>query len=233
MVIIFLFLQAEQGRRAAEQDRLVAEQKRLVAEKENLLMQSRVSIMLSQIQPHFLYNALSAIQYMCHGKAPEAEQATIQFAEFLRGNLDSLQADAPIPFRQELKHTQNYLWLEKQRFEDDLRVEYDIQAEDFNIPALTLQPIVENAVRYGVMKKEYGGTVHIASRETPDAFVVTVSDDGAGFDPYIPKADGRTHIGISNVGERLRIMCGGRLDITSTPGEGTVAKISVPKEASL
>ena len=112
-------------------------------------------------------------------------------------------------------------------------MEYDIQADDFSIPALTLQPIVENAVRYGVMKKEYGGTVRIVSREMPDAFVVTVADDGAGFDPFVPKADGRTHIGISNVGERLRVMCGGRLDIASTPGEGTVATISVPKEASL
>ena len=233
IVIIFLFLQAEQGRRAAEQERLVAEQKRLVAEQENELMQSRVAIMLSQIQPHFLYNALTAIQYLCHGKAPEAEQATVQFSEFLRGNLDSLQADAPIPFAQELRHTQNYLWLEKQRFEDDLRVAYDIQADAFRIPALTLQPIVENAVHYGVMKREGGGTVRVTSRETADAFLVTVEDDGVGFDPFAPKEDGRTHIGISNVRERLRIMSGGSLTITSTPGQGTVARISVPKEAAL
>jgi len=223
MITIFIILQSEQAR-------LIAEQKRLMAEKENQLMQSRVAIMLSQIQPHFLYNALLAIQNMCHGKAPKAEQATIQFSEFLRGNLDSLQADKPIPFRQELSHTQNYLWLEKQRFEENLRVEYDIRAEDFRIPALTLQPIVENAVRYGVTKKEYGGTVRISSRETDDAFLVTVEDDGAGFDPYAPKEDGRTHIGISNVGDRLRTLCGGSLTITSRLGEGTVAVISVPKE---
>lgn len=215
IVVIFLFIQAEQGRRAAVQ--------------ENELTQSRVAIMLSQIQPHFLYNALSVIQNLCHGKAPEAEQATVQFAEFLRGNLDSLQADAPIPFSRELSHTQNYLWLEKQRFLDALRVEYDIQAVDFSIPALTLQPVAENAVRYGVTQKEDGGTVRISSRETPDAFVVTVEDDGAGFDPYTPKADGRTHIGIANVRDRLRVMCGGSLAISSTPGAGTVAVITVPK----
>lgn len=218
LVVVFLFLQAEQGRRAAEQ--------------ENLLMQSRVSIMLSQIQPHFLYNALSVIQNLCHGKAPEAEQATVQFAEFLRGNLDSLQAADPIPFSQELSHTRNYLWLEKQRFEDDLRVEYDIQAVDFSIPALTLQPIAENAVHYGVTKKEGGGTVRISSRETDGAYLVTVTDDGAGFDPFAPKDDGRTHIGIMNVRDRLRTLCGGSLTITSTPGVGTVAVISVPKEAA-
>ena len=233
LVIIFLFLQAEQGRNAAEQARREAEQARVIAEQENELMRSREAIMLSQIQPHFLYNALAAIQCMCHGKAPEAEQATVQFAEFLRGNLDSLQADAPIPFAQELRHTQNYLWLEKQRFEDDLRVAYDIQADAFRIPALTLQPIVENAVHYGVMKREGGGTVRVTSRETADAFLVTVEDDGVGFDPFAPKEDGRTHIGISNVRERLRIMSGGSLTITSTPGQGTVARISVPKEAAL
>lgn len=216
IVIVFLFLQAEMGRRAAEQ--------------ENLLTRSRVAIMLSQIQPHFLYNSLSVIQNMCHGKAPEAEQATIQFSEFLRGNLDSLQADQPIPFAKELHHTQNYLWLEKQRFGDDLQIEYDIRAENFSIPALTLQPIVENAVRYGVMKKEYGGRVKISSRETEKEFVVTVEDDGAGFDACAPKKDGRTHIGITNVGERLRIMCGGELRITGTPGKGTSAVITVPKE---
>lgn len=223
LVIIFLFLQVEQGRQAEEQKRLVAEQK-------NELMQSRVAIMLSQIQPHFLYNALAAIQDMCHGKAPEAEQATIQFAEFLRGNLDSLQADSPIPFSQELKHTKNYLWLEQQRFEERLRVEYDIQVENFRVPALTLQPIVENAVRYGVTKKEHGGTVWVSSRKTDDAFVITVKDDGVGFDAYAPKTDGRTHIGITNVADRLRAMCGGSLTIDSTLGQGTTAVISIPRD---
>ena len=230
LVIIFIFLQAEQGRQAAEKERLAAEQEKIVAEKENQLIQSRIAIMLSQIQPHFLYNALAVIQDLCHGKAPEAEEATVQFSEFLRGNLDSLQADKPIPFKQELNHTQNYLWLEQRRFGDRLQVEYSIQTEDFRIPALTLQPIVENAVRYGVMKKECGGKVSISVRASEDAFLITVQDDGTGFDPYKPRSDGRTHIGISNVGDRLRVMCGGSLDINTIPGYGTTAVISIPRE---
>lgn len=223
MVTIFIFLQAEQGRQAAEQ-------KRLVAEQENLLMQSRVSIMLSQIQPHFLYNALQVIQNMCHGKAPEAEQATIQFSEFLRGNLDSLRADKPISFMKELHHTQNYLWLEQQRFGERLRVEYDIRAAEFQNPALTLQPIAENAVRHGVMKKECGGTVRISTSEEPDAFIVTVQDDGVGFDPAAPQAeDGRSHVGIKNVRGRLQAMCGGSLTLTSGSGSGTTVVLKIPK----
>jgi len=231
MITIFIVLQSEQARLSAEQALALAEQKQLVAEQDNLLTQSRVSIMLSQIQPHFLYNALGVIQNMCHGKAPQAEEATIQFSEFLRGNLDSLQATTPVPFEQELRHTKNYLWLEKQRFEDNLSIVYDIQTADFRIPALTLQPIVENAVRYGVMRKEEGGTVKVSTSETNDDFVVTVEDDGIGFDAYAPKADGRTHIGIVNVGDRLKAMCGGSLKITSVPGVGTTAVLTIPKRS--
>lgn len=215
IVIIFLFLQAEQGR--------------IVAEQENKLTQGRVSIMLSQIQPHFLYNSLAVIQDMCHDKAPEAEEATVEFAEFLRGNIDSLQADDPISFKKELMHTNYYLALAKKRFGDKLNVEYNIKAEDFTMPALTLQPIVENAVKYGVMQKEDGGTVTISTEEADDAYVVTVRDDGVGFDPMATKPDGRTHIGISNVNERLKIMSGGVLNISNVQGQGTTATIIIPK----
>lgn len=195
------------------------------------LIQSRISIMLSQIQPHFLYNALSVIQNLCHDKAPLAEKATIDFAEFLRGNLDSLSAENPIPFEQELHHTKNYLSLEKLRFGERLTVVYDISEDRFALPTLTLQPIVENAVRYGVMRKESGGTVTIAAHKAQDAFIVTVTDDGVGFDPYQPKEDGRTHIGIKNVADRLERQVGGKLTIRSSPGVGTVATLSIPKEA--
>jgi two-component system LytT family sensor kinase len=201
-----------------------------LATQERELTNSRVAVMLSQIQPHFLFNAFAAIQEMCHGKAPEAEEAVAEFSEFVRGNLDSLWANKPIPFEKELSHTRNYLSLEKKRFGDRIRVEYDVRTTRFCLPALTLQPIVENAVRYGVMQREDGGTVRIASRETEKGFTVTVTDDGVGFDVMKPKADGRTHIGITNVRDRLKIMCGGDLCITSMEGKGSVAVITVPKE---
>ena len=191
---------------------------------------SRMAIMLSQIQPHFLYNALCVIQDLCHGKAPEAEQATIAFSRFLRGNLDSLNAVRPIPFSEEIGHTQYYLTLEKMRFGARLHVEYDLRIEAFLLPAMTLQPIVENAVRYGVMQREEGGTVRISSEERANGYAVTVQDDGVGFDPSQKHADGRTHVGIDNVRQRLREMCGGELTIISTPGKGTTATIFLPKK---
>lgn len=190
---------------------------------------SRMAIMLSQIQPHFIYNVLCVIQDLCHEKAPEAEQATVAFSKFLRYNLDSLKADEPIPFSNELSHTQYYLTLEQMRFGTRLRVQYDLGAEAFRLPAMTLQPIVEYAVRYGVMKKEAGGTVKISTAEADTRYLVTVEDDGVGFSPQQKHADGRTHIGIDNVRQRLRDMCGGDLEIVSIPGTGTVATLSLPK----
>jgi two-component system LytT family sensor kinase len=122
--------------------------------------------------------------------------------------------------------------LECRRFGDLLHVEYDIQVSGFRLPALSLQPIVENAVRYGIMQRENGGTVKISSEERDTDFLITVADDGVGYDVLEPKADGRTHVGIANVRKRIEMMCGGSLEIRSTPGSGTVATISIPKRSS-
>ena len=204
---------------------------RQLAERETELLESRTTVMLSQIQPHFLYNSLASIQEMCHGKAPEAERSVVEFAEFLRGNLESLSQREPIPFERELAHTKNYLALECERFGGRLRTEYDIQITGFQVPALTLQPIVENAVQHGVMERVEGGMVRITTAETTDAYVVTVTDDGVGFDLTEERQDGRSHIGIANVRGRLAAICGGTLNIQSTPGCGTTAEIEIPKRS--
>ena len=201
-----------------------------LAQKDPELSESRVSIMLGQIQPHFLYNTLSVIQDMCHGQAPEAEAATIEFSEFLRGNIDSIKAKEPIPFDLEIAHTRNYLALEVRRFGDLLHVSWDVRATDFRIPPLTLQPIVENAVRYGITQRVEGGSIRISAAEAESAYVVTVCDDGVGFDVHNPKPDGRSHIGIKSVRGRLAEMCGGSLEVVSKPGEGTTVVITIPKK---
>ena len=210
---------------------LYIDQENELSKKERELSDSRMAVMLSQIQPHFLYNTLAVIQTMCQDKAPEAAQTTVEFAEFLRGNLDSLARREPIAFERELQHTRNYIALEQKRYGDRLHVEYDIQSDGFLLPALTLQPIVENAVLHGVSEREEGGTVRISTVETENAYAITVADDGVGFDTTATPDDGRTHIGISNVRERLAIMCGGTLEIQSTPDVGTTVQILIPKEA--
>ena len=150
---------------------------------EKELAELRIDIMLSQIQPHFLYNVLTAIRKLCEIDPVRAGESVSAFSKFLRANMDSLTNKAPIPFEQELEHVRSYLYLEQQRFGDRLHVSYDIQAINFCIPPLTLQPIAENAVRHGIRRKEDGGTLTIRSEERGDAFIVTVTDDGAGFSP--------------------------------------------------
>ncbi|MEG1570121.1 MAG: histidine kinase, partial [Clostridia bacterium] len=114
------------------------------------LVKSQTTIMLSQIQPHFLYNALSAIAQMCETKPASAKKATIAFSEYLRNNMQSLKTNRLVPFEEELRHLANYLMLEQMRFGEELQIVYHIEATDFRLPPLTVQPLVENAVKYGV-----------------------------------------------------------------------------------
>lgn len=199
-------------------------------EMQNEMLQMRVSIMVSQIQPHFLYNSLTSIAQLCEKNPSKAKKATIEFSEYLRRNMNSLKEQAPVPFESELKHLETYLSLEKMRFGDELNVEYDIETTNFLIPSLTVQPLVENAVKHGVGMKEDGGTVTIATKEFDDRYEVIVSDDGVGFDTSKKPNDGRTHVGMENVRNRLKTMCNALLNIESTVGKGTVATITIPKE---
>lgn len=198
-------------------------------QQERELTRSKVAVMLSQIQPHFLYNSLVVIRHLCKIDPKAAEETVVEFSDYLRGNLDSLSLNEPIPFERELRHVQTYLKIEKKRFGDKLMINYDIKAMDFLIPALTLQPIVENAVRYGITKKEHGGTIEIKTEETEDSILITVTDDGAGFViNENPKDDERSHIGIDNARSRLAMMCNGTLDIQSKSGVGTIVVITIP-----
>ena len=196
----------------------------------DLMAAQRIRLMLSQIKPHFLFNALGAIEELCDSDPRAAKQATVKFAQYLRGNVNSLSEEGMIPFEKELQHTRLYLDLEQIRFEDALRVEYDVACTDFRIPTLTLEPIAENAVRHGIRGNANGrGTVTVSARDCGSCYEVRVTDDGPGFDPAaIPDDD--THVGISNVRERLKTVCGGSLVIDSAPGHGTTVTIRIPKE---
>ena len=200
-------------------------------EQEQEYERTKTALMLSQIQPHFLYNSLGVIQELCHSDPKKAEEATMIFSQFLRRNMDSLTMDRPIPFEEELEHTKNYLELEKMRFGDQLRIEYDIHTTDFLIPTLTLQPLVENAVRHGIRQKEDGGTVVISTRDFPDRTEVRVQDDGPGVPPesFLTLTEtGR--IGIKNVSERLNKISNGSLTLDFRPGTGVFCVITLPKK---
>ena len=197
---------------------------------ENKLNESRISIMLSQIQPHFLYNALTAIARLCNKDPLEARNATINFAHYLRGNMESLTEKVLIPVEKELKHIEAYLDLEKAIYGKALMVVFNIESTDFKLPTLTVQPIVENAVKHGIGRREGGGTVTVSVRETETAHLIVVADDGPGFDflDYLMTNEWRKCVGIENVRRRLADMCGGSLEIESVQGVGTTATIRIP-----
>ena len=197
---------------------------------EAIAVGQHAQLMLSQIKPHFLYNVLNMTEELCEINPEMAKEAVGKFSRYLRENMDSIGQTAVIPFRKELDHTKLYVEIEQMRFEDALTVRYDIACADFGIPALTLEPLVENAIRHGVRKKPGGrGTVVISTSETPARFAVSVTDDGPGFDTTVPPTDGKRHVGLRNVRERLEQVCGGSLEIQSSPGWGTTATIILPK----
>ncbi len=200
-----------------------------LVQKERKINEMQIRLVISQIQPHFLYNALNSIYYLCEKDPMTAQEAINNFSNYLRGNMDALRSTAPVDFKVELNHVENYLALEKMRFEDELDVVFDIETTDFKIPSLCLQPVVENAVKHGVGKKLDGGTVTIRTKEMSDSYEIIVADDGVGFDLSEKKDDGRSHVGIENVNNRLREMVGGSLRVKSTPGQGTIALIHIPK----
>lgn len=192
------------------------------------LADSRISIMLSQIQPHFMHNMLTTIMYMCRTEPEEAEKTVGQFADYLRANMDSLTLKQCIQFETELKHVKTYWSLEEKRFGDKIRAVYDIQENSFMLPSLTIQPIVENAVKHG-MRKGKQLTVTIRTYSDVNNYYVEINDDGMGFDVNAFENDGKSHIGIKNVQQRLKMMCGGELMVNSVPDQGTDAVIKIPK----
>lgn len=212
---------------------LELQRSRLEAEKsivEAELKESRISIMLSQIQPHFIYNTLGTIERMCLKDPKKAFDLVRNFSLYLRRNFSELDSVKTISFAEELKHVEYYVNIEKVRF-PDMSIEYDVQATDFVMPALSVQPLVENAIKHGLMRLESGGTVLIRSYETPTHFCVEVRDDGVGFDTTQP-IDGKKHVGLRNIRGRLRAMVDGELILESRPNEGTKAVIMIPKEVT-
>ena len=193
------------------------------------LTQSRVSTMMSQIRPHFIYNTLGSIEQLCELAPKKAGELVHDFAKYLRGNFGELDNPNPILMSQEMEHVCHYLKIENVRF-PDMTFSFEMNCNDFHIPALTIQPIVENAIKHGLMKLSKGGTIKVVSNETEENYFITIEDDGVGFDTTL-LLDERKHVGIRNIRGRLKAMVNGRLEINSTIGVGTKVLITIPKEA--
>ncbi len=208
------------------------EQNELYVAKERENAKLKTNIMLAQIQPHFIYNSLGVIQGICEKDAHQASLAIKDFTKFLGHNIDSLSTDEFIPFETEWKHVEAYVSLQKLRFGDAISIESDFETTYFKLPTLTLQPVVENAITYGVRKNTGGkGTVIIRTQSFPDRFEITVEDNGPGFVKETVSGDERTsHIGLQNVKDRLAETCHGDLKINSIEGIGTTVTLVIPRE---
>ena len=207
-----------------QRSRLEAEKNRIEME----LKENRISLMLSQIRPHFIYNTLGTIERMCLKDPQKAFELVRNFSLYLRGNFSELDSVIPIRFSQEIKHVEYYVNIEKVRF-PDINIEYHLETSDFDLPALSVQPLVENAIKHGLMGLETGGTVIIRSYETSEYYYVEVSDNGIGFDVNVNIED-KKHVGLRNIRERLHAMVDGHLTIESEINKGTKAIIMIPKE---
>lgn len=205
---------------------------RKAKELEGELKHSRIVLAMSQIRTHFIFNILTAISGMCEYDPKKADETILRFSRYLRSNIDIMEEDCPETFERSMKHLEDYVALEQIRFGDRIRFEKDLEITNFKIPPLILQPVVENGIRHGLLPRASGGTIFLRTRKEKDQVVITIADDGVGFEPGEEKKDGS--VGLSNVRFRLSHMMNGRLEIESSPGQGTKVTITIPcKEAEL
>ena len=193
------------------------------------IAQQRASIMVLQMRPHFIYNTMTSI-YCLYSQAPEkAQQMVMDFTTYLRKNFTAVASTEPIPFSSELEHTRAYLDVEQAQYSKSLIVDYDTPHTFFRVPPLTLQPIVENAVKHG--RDPNAGLLHISiqTRKTDNGSEITVTDNGCGYDPA---DDSEPHIALKNIRQRLSLMCGGSLTITPCEAKGTVVTVMIPDSAA-
>lgn len=189
------------------------------------IARQRSSIMVLQMRPHFIYNTMTSIYCLCKRDPEKALPVIMDFTTYLRKNFTAIASETPIPFTSELNHTRAYLAVEIAQHSKSLVVEYDTPHTFFRVPPLTLQPIVENAVKHG---RDYDAgllRISIRTRKTDAGSEITVSDNGRGF---TLSDDSEPHIALKNIQQRLQIMCGGNMTITPCEGGGTVVKLTIP-----
>ena len=189
------------------------------------LANQQASVMVLQMRPHFIYNTMMGIYYLCDQDSEKAKQVTLDFTTYLRKNFTAIASDDTIPFRDELEHTRAYLAVEQAQFEDVLFVSFDTPHTMFRLPPLTLQPIVENAVKHGMKSSNDPIHISVVTRQTENASEIIVEDDGPGFEPV---DDNEPHIALNNIRQRLELMCGGKLTIAPREGGGTSVKVTIP-----
>ena len=198
---------------------------------------SRIRNSTSQMKPHFLYNVLGSIQEILLEDPVYASELLENFTFYLRGCIKAMDSDRPVSFSQEIENIKAYANIEKMRFGDRLAIHYDLEEVDFPILPLSVQPLVENAIRHGIYQRKLeGGSVNIRSWAERDYWIVQVEDTGVGFD--IEDFEHRLRhaetdsSGLKNIRFRLEKVMGASLKMESAIGKGTTATIRIPRKGT-
>lgn len=188
------------------------------------IFNQQANILVLQMRPHFIYNTMTSIYYLCSQNPKQAQKVTLNFTNYLRKNFMAIACEGTILFSEELEHTKAYLSIVHAQFEENLFVKYDTPYVNFKIPPLTLQPIVENCVKHGLDLDSDPLNILILTRETNSGNEIIVEDNGSGFD----LDENKEYFALENIQKRLEMFCGGILSIYPREGGGTIVKILIP-----
>ena len=208
---------------------LMAEFIQRYQEQQEEMVRQRTQVAILQMRPHFIHNTLMSIYYLCARDPQKAQQVILNFTRYLQSNFTAIAREGTIPFTEELEHTRAYLAVEQARYQGQLFVEFDTPNTFFRVPALTLQPIVENAVKHGVDPDLEPLYVTVTTQDTDRGVRITVEDTGPG---YAPSDKDAPQFALNNIRERLKTMCDGTLDIEPRESGGTKVIVFIPRSGN-
>jgi len=236
-IILVIAMSLAQSRQQADSQKSIEKLNLKLVEADELkdkIMSTEIAFLQAQMKPHFLFNALSAISNISHKDGIKGSNLIIDLAMYLRQSFDFKNINNVSTIETELEYIRNYVNIEQARFGEKIVYEQQIAAtENFPMPIFVLQPLVENAIRHGISKKESGGLVSLRVTETDDKLYVEVKDNGVGInkEKLLFLLEGKEgHVGLLNINSRLKSLYGSGLDIQSNPGQGTVVSFEIPKE---
>lgn len=206
------------------------ENKNALVESELALERNRNNLLLAQIKPHFINSNLAVIRSLCYEEPEKAVEMLDHFSGYLRENIQQIDDMQLVSFEREMESVDNFVYLEMQRFPDKIEVIKDIRVNDFFVPPLSVQTIVENAIRHGISMTGKKGTVRISTLAKDNNIIVKIEDNGKGFDVDSVEFDGINHVGIKNVANRLKRILNGKIKVESEVGYGTTVTFYIPKE---
>ena len=228
---MYSFILSDQIEQDRRRQREIIRQEQEIARQQREIAHERAGVMVLQMRPHFIYNTLMSIYSLCRLDPEKARQITLDFTNYLRRNFNAGVSDSAVPFSVELEHTRAYLAVEQAQYDDMLLVDWDTAFTRFRLPPLTLQPIVENAVKHGMNLDSEPLRISIRTRRTdsggsePSGAEIIVEDTGPGFDS---SDESKPHTTLTNIRQRLEMMCHGEMTITPREGGGTVVKVRIP-----